>query len=117
MYDDFHRYASIVPTPSKILLFLDSKNGEKIEGMEVLWITKNDETPIQPYLYNNKNELLNLENNLTSEDLIENTTSYLSEADIWGSENVYPLNIKTIKTESFAINTKNNALKYFWTNF
>ena len=114
MYDDFHRYASIVPTPSKNSSFLDSKNGEKIEGMEVLWITKNDGTPIQPYLYNNKNEILNLENNLTNEDLIENTTSYLrSEVDIWGSENVYPLNIKTIKTESFAINTKNNALKYF----
>lgn len=114
MYDDFHRYASLVPTPSKNSSFLDSKNGEKIEGMEVLWITKNDGTPIQPYLYNNKNELLNLENNLTSEDLIENTTSYLrSEVDIWGSENVYPLNIKTIKTETFAINTKNNALKYF----
>ncbi len=114
MYDDFHRYASIVPTPSKNSSFLDSKNGEKIEGMEVLWITKNDGTPIQPYLYNNKNEILILENNLTNEDLIENTTSYLrSEVDIWGSENVYPLNIKTIKTESFAINTKNNALKYF----
>ena len=113
IHDNFHKYASIVPTPSKNSSFLDSKNGEKIEGMEVLWITKNDGTPIQPYLYNNKNEILNLENNLTNEDLIENTTSYLrSEVDIWGSENVYPLNIKTIKTESFAINTKNNALKY-----
>ncbi len=114
MYDDFHKYASLVPTPSKNSSFLDSKNGEKIEGMEVLWITKNDGTPIQPYLYNNKNEMLNLENNLTNEDLIENVTSYLrNEVDIWGSENVYPLNIKAIKAEFFAINSKNNALKYF----
>ena len=114
MYDNFHKYASIVPTSSKNSSFLDTKNGEKIEGTEVLWITKNDGTPIQPYLYNNKNETLILENTLTNEDLIENVTSYLrNEVDILEGENIYPLNIKTIKTEFFNINTKNNALKYF----
>ena len=114
LYDDFHLYSSLTPNASKSSDFLKNKNNEKVEGAEVLWITRNDGTPIQPYLYYNSNELINLDDTSTDDQLIENTTSFLrSEVDIWGSTNVYPLNIKTIKTETFSINSKNDATRYF----